>query len=163
MAAATACLSSAQASTTSSGVAALGAAKLSDSCNIAAFATAHYFISNGHATSGTWTMTPRLTCNQPKTSMSITATLLRNGQAQFTSAGSCQVKGLALCKSAAGPRRSQSYTSTIRGSWNAAVVYSVSGPDAILFAQSSAGDSCAYDAVKQRATCRYRTAPVVIR
>jgi hypothetical protein len=96
--------------------------------------------------------------------MSIGATLKRDGRAQFWSSGGCRTKSLTVCTTAAGPRRTKSYATSIRGSWTASVVYTVAGPDAILFSQSSpSAGHCKYDAVKFTASCHYDTAPVVIR
>jgi hypothetical protein len=137
---------------------------LAESCAIPAFAFVHYSIKSGHAISGTWTLAPHLACNHGKTKMSISTTLKRNGAGQFSSAGSCQSQGLKLCKSAAGPRRSKSYATGIRGTWTAAVTYHLTGPDAIFFCESSPlAGKCSYDAVKFTASCHYDTAPVVIR
>ena len=146
------------------GTAGIGVPKLNSSCGIPPFASAHYLIRDGHATSGTWTLAPRLTCDQPKRALSIGATLIHDGHTQFWSAGACQAKPIKWCKAAVAPSRAKSYTTTIRGKWWATVSYSITGPDAILFSRSSSrAGSCKYDAVKMRATCHYDTAPVVIR
>ncbi|MFL6239139.1 MAG: hypothetical protein ACJ735_06575 [Actinomycetes bacterium] len=137
---------------------------LDDSCIIPSFAFAHYATSGGHAVSGTWTLQPRISCDAPKTAVTITVTLRRNGQAQLSSSGVCRAHGKALCTSATGPRRTKSYATTIRAAWNASVVYSVTGPDAALFGRSSpSAGTCVYRPLKLMATCRYDTAPVVIR
>jgi hypothetical protein len=142
----------------------LGVPKLSESCNIPAFASAHYLIKDGHAMSGTWTLAPRITCDQPKTALTIGTTLKRDGRVQFWSSGRCQARGTHLCKQAVGPTRSKSYTTNIRGSWSASVAYTVAGPDAVLFSRSSPNaGKCSFNAKTFTASCHYDTAPVVIR
>jgi hypothetical protein len=142
---------------------ALQAPQLSEACHIPPFAFVRYVIQSGHAVSGVWTLEPRLTCTQPKTGMSIKTTLLRNGAPQFASKGACQAYRLSLCTSASGPRVHKSYGTSIRASWSADVEYSVGGPDAILFARSSASaGTCTYNAPQLRAVCHYRTVAVVL-
>jgi hypothetical protein len=148
----------------SSGTATLNIAKLSESCSIPAFAFAHYAIKSGHAVSGTWTLQPRIVCDQPKTRLTISATLKRNGAPQFSSSGECRATGLHFCTTAAGPKRSKAYLTSIRGTWTATVQYTLAGIDAVYFAKRSpTAGTCHFDAPKLAVACHYDTAPVVIR
>lgn len=137
--------------------------KLPESCPIPAFASARYLISRGHAVSGTWTLSPRITCDTPKLGITIGTTLIRNGVAQLYSSGACHWKRDGLCTSAAGPRRTKSYSTSIRGTWTAHVTYTITGVDAIAFARSSpAAGTCTFAAKVLTARCHYDTAPIVI-
>jgi hypothetical protein len=148
--------------TTATAVASLP--KVSESCGIPPFASAHYLVQSGHAISGTWTLAPRITCDQGKTLITISVTLKRNGATQLTSSGVCRRQNLKFCKTAVGPRRAKSYSTSIRGTWTAAVSYTVGGADAILFAHSSpSAGKCSFVPTNSTAVCHYNTAPVVIR
>ncbi len=149
------------ASASTEAVTTLTTPKLSEACTIPSFASAHYLIKSGHATSGTWTLAPRLDCTQPKIAMSIQVTLKRYGVAELSTSGRC-VATTHLCHSAVAPQRSKSYTTAIRGTWTATVNYSVTGPDAVLFRSSPRAGTCTYHPTELRTSCHYDTVPVVI-
>src|SRR4051794_32036109 len=111
---------------------------------------------HGNATSGTWTLAPKLTCNHLKTRIAIVAVLHKAGRAQMGSAGRCVVGlDVQVCRTAAGPTRQLKVSgSGMHGHWSTIVSYQLQGPDAWLWFSGHRGN-CKWEAQSISALCRY--------
>lgn len=112
-----------------------------------------------HALSGTWTLAPVLTCSEPELSLTFDLSMRRNGHdvSALHSGGACQSPVLPACTTANGTHRRASYGLSIRGTWTAHAVITLTGPDAFFF------PGCAYDATTLSTTCTLDSRPIVIR
>src|SRR4051794_283612 len=109
----------------------------------------------GTSTSGTWTLAPKLTCNNLKTRIAIVAVLHKAGRAQMGSAGRCVVGlDVQVCRTAAGPTRLLRVSgSGMHGHWSTVVSYQLQGPDAWLWFSSHRAN-CQWEAQSISALCR---------